>query len=182
MLLLGMPFLRHMRWPSLQTHLCCKDGACSDTVYSQYDAGCNLMDICKTALTQLILVMWLMSIARTCHRIVACPCVSSKCWLLQILRALVVLHDSNIVHCDLKPENVLLKSLESGMQSSIKVIDFGSACFENRTMYSYIQSRFYRSPEVSYVLPNYATFGSLFCFRIAISSALQLDLKALPTA
>ena len=39
----------------------------------------------------------------------------------------------------------LLKGLDSG---DIKVIDFGSACFENRTMYSYIQSRFYRSPEV----------------------------------
>lgn len=68
--------------------------------------------------------------------------------LPQILRALVVLHDSNIIHCDLKPENVLLKSLEGGLQSNIKVIDFGSACFENRTMYAYIQSRFYRSPEV----------------------------------
>ncbi len=64
---------------------------------------------------------------------------------LQILDALSVLCESNIIHCDLKPENVLLKGLDSG---DIKVIDFGSACFENRTMYSYIQSRFYRSPEV----------------------------------
>ena len=63
----------------------------------------------------------------------------------QILDALTVLRESNIIHCDLKPENVLLKGLDSG---EIKVIDFGSACFENRTMYSYIQSRFYRSPEV----------------------------------
>ena len=66
--------------------------------------------------------------------------------VLQILDALSVLCESNIIHCDLKPENVLLKGLDSG---DIKVIDFGSACFENRTMYSYIQSRFYRSPEVS---------------------------------
>ena len=64
---------------------------------------------------------------------------------VQILDALVVLRDSNIIHCDLKPENVLLRGLDNG---DIKVIDFGSACFENRTMYSYIQSRFYRSPEV----------------------------------
>ncbi|GAB5035583.1 kinase-like protein [Nannochloropsis oceanica] len=37
--------------------------------------------------------------------------------------------------------------------SSVKVIDFGSACFEGRTMYTYIQSRFYRSPEVLLGLP-----------------------------
>ena len=35
------------------------------------------------------------------------------------------------------------------MQSpQIKVIDFGSACHERQTVYTYIQSRFYRSPEV----------------------------------
>lgn len=32
--------------------------------------------------------------------------------------------------------------------SSIKVIDFGSSCYVNRKTYTYIQSRFYRSPEV----------------------------------
>ncbi|KAK9907302.1 hypothetical protein WJX75_001083 [Coccomyxa subellipsoidea] len=68
-----------------------------------------------------------------------------RVFINQILDALSVLHECNIIHCDLKPENVLLKGLDSG---EIKVIDFGSACFENRTMYSYIQSRFYRSPEV----------------------------------
>ena len=71
-------------------------------------------------------------------------CIDTSSYL-QILDALSVLCESNIIHCDLKPENVLLKGLDSG---DIKVIDFGSACFENRTMYSYIQSRFYRSPEV----------------------------------
>jgi serine/threonine protein kinase len=28
------------------------------------------------------------------------------------------------------------------------VIDFGSSCFHNKCIYTYIQSRFYRSPEV----------------------------------
>ncbi|KAI9095789.1 hypothetical protein DFS34DRAFT_661659 [Phlyctochytrium arcticum] len=31
---------------------------------------------------------------------------------------------------------------------NIKVIDFGSSCFENEKIYTYVQSRFYRSPEV----------------------------------
>ncbi|GBG80240.1 hypothetical protein CBR_g30605 [Chara braunii] len=63
----------------------------------------------------------------------------------QVLDALVVLRDANVIHCDLKPENILLKSLQP---FEIKLIDFGSACLENLTVYSYIQSRFYRSPEV----------------------------------
>ena len=33
-------------------------------------------------------------------------------------------------------------------RSAIKVIDFGSSCFLNEKMYKYIQSRFYRAPEV----------------------------------
>lgn len=68
----------------------------------------------------------------------------------QILEALVVLHDSGVIHCDLKPENILLRDLDS---TSIKVIDFGSACMEKNTLYTYIQSRFYRSPEVLLGLP-----------------------------
>lgn len=65
---------------------------------------------------------------------------------LQLLDALVTLRDERIIHCDLKPENILLRDQNSGR---VKVIDFGSACLEHKTVYSYIQSRFYRSPEVS---------------------------------
>lgn len=88
----------------------------------------------------------------------------------QILTALIVLEDANVIHCDLKPENILLvpkskkadkstnqdldkschstKSVESSdapstqKKSDVKIIDFGSACFEGHTIYSYIQSRF----------------------------------------
>lgn len=37
---------------------------------------------------------------------------------MQILDAMAVLRDSRIIHCDLKPENVLLKNVESGAQSA----------------------------------------------------------------
>ncbi|MBN3303357.1 DYRK2 kinase, partial [Amia calva] len=62
-----------------------------------------------------------------------------------ILQCLEALHRNKIIHCDLKPENILLK--QQG-RSGIKVIDFGSSCFEHQRVYTYIQSRFYRAPEV----------------------------------
>jgi len=36
---------------------------------------------------------------------------------------------------------------------NIKIIDLGSACFEGFDFFHYIQSRFYRSPEVLLGLP-----------------------------
>uniref|UniRef100_UPI00358F0871 dual specificity tyrosine-phosphorylation-regulated kinase 2-like isoform X1 n=2 Tax=Myxine glutinosa TaxID=7769 RepID=UPI00358F0871 len=62
-----------------------------------------------------------------------------------ILTCLQVLYKNRIIHCDLKPENILLK--QQG-RSGIKVIDFGSSCYEHQRVYTYIQSRFYRAPEV----------------------------------
>ena len=63
----------------------------------------------------------------------------------QILSSLNLLKQKRVIHCDLKPENILLRH---PLHSEIKVIDFGSSCFENEKVYTYIQSRFYRSPEV----------------------------------
>ena len=63
----------------------------------------------------------------------------------QLLSSLVMLKSHKVIHCDLKPENVLLAH---PAHSEIKVIDFGSSCLENEKVYTYIQSRFYRSPEV----------------------------------
>ncbi|KAL8747568.1 MAG: hypothetical protein Q9190_000552 [Brigantiaea leucoxantha] len=63
----------------------------------------------------------------------------------QLLSSLVLLKSHKVIHCDLKPENILLAH---PARSEIKVIDFGSSCMENEKVYTYIQSRFYRSPEV----------------------------------
>ncbi len=64
---------------------------------------------------------------------------------IQILNAINFLRRHRIIHCDLKPENILLKHPN---KSGVKIVDFGSSCFENEKLYSYIQSRYYRSPEV----------------------------------
>eukprot|EP00754_Rhynchopus_humris_P014411 Rhum_TRINITY_DN14385_c8_g2::Rhum_TRINITY_DN14385_c8_g2_i1::g.86089::m.86089/K08825/DYRK1; dual specificity tyrosine-phosphorylation-regulated kinase 1 len=70
----------------------------------------------------------------------------------QILKTLDFLaHPSlQIIHCDLKPENILLKKPK---RSGIKVVDFGSSCYLSKPMFKYIQSRFYRAPEVILGLP-----------------------------
>jgi len=71
---------------------------------------------------------------------------------VQILHALDFLSSDKvgIIHCDLKPENILLRNPK---RTAIKIIDFGSSCRIGKTMYPYIQSRFYRSPEVLLGLP-----------------------------
>ena len=68
----------------------------------------------------------------------------------QILRALQFAHGRGIVHCDMKPENVLLLV---GSNTKVKVIDFGSACYIGQKHFDYIQSRFYRAPEVMLGIP-----------------------------
>jgi dual specificity tyrosine-phosphorylation-regulated kinase 2/3/4 len=63
----------------------------------------------------------------------------------QMLEALAFCHSNKIVHCDMKPENVLIGP--SGFPN-VTIIDFGSSCAIGRQRYEYIQSRFYRAPEV----------------------------------
>ena len=68
--------------------------------------------------------------------------------------------DHNIIHCDLKPENILLRKKN---KSGFKIIDFGSSCFGDNKVYTYIQSRFYRSPEVIFGL-DYTTAIDMWSF------------------
>lgn len=63
----------------------------------------------------------------------------------QILSGLSFIHGVGVLHCDLKPENLLLSSYG---RCRVKVIDFGSSCFITDHLTSYIQSRSYRAPEV----------------------------------
>ncbi|KAI9590669.1 probable serine/threonine-protein kinase dyrk1 [Glossina fuscipes] len=70
----------------------------------------------------------------------------------QLCNALLFLSSPqlNVIHCDLKPENILLCHPK---RSAIKVIDFGSSCQLGQRIYQYVQSRFYRSPEVLLGIP-----------------------------
>jgi serine/threonine protein kinase len=68
----------------------------------------------------------------------------------QVLTALEYIHRLWLIHADLKPENILVKSYS---RCEVKVIDFGSSCFVDDQLTSYVQSRSYRSPEVVLGLP-----------------------------
>ena len=98
-----------------------------------------------------------------------------RVFISQLLDALVVLKEARLIHCDLKPENILLRTLQA---PSIKLVDFGSACHEEQTVYTYIQSRFYRSPEVLLGLPYTSSIDmwSLGC----IAAELFLGLPIFP--
>ncbi|KAH0827368.1 kinase-like protein [Lanmaoa asiatica] len=85
-----------------------------------------------------------------------------KVFTAQLLDALTVLKD-----CTVDP---LLQSPQ------IKVIDFGSACHERQTVYTYIQSRFYRSPEVILGIPYTSSIDmwSLGCIAVELFLGLPL--------
>jgi dual specificity tyrosine-phosphorylation-regulated kinase 2/3/4 len=68
----------------------------------------------------------------------------------QLANSLNYIHDLGLVHCDVKPENLLWTT---SRKTAIKLIDFGCCCFAEHTIFSYIQSRFYRAPEVLLGLP-----------------------------
>ncbi|OIR57878.1 MAG: CMGC/DYRK/YAK protein kinase [Amphiamblys sp. WSBS2006] len=68
----------------------------------------------------------------------------------KLLHGLVLLRSEGIAHCDLKPENILFKSFDKRV---FKISDFGSCCVSGNRRFSYIQSRFYRAPEVILGLP-----------------------------
>uniref|UniRef100_A0A0R3TBB3 dual-specificity kinase n=1 Tax=Rodentolepis nana TaxID=102285 RepID=A0A0R3TBB3_RODNA len=62
-----------------------------------------------------------------------------------VLKCLAILSEESMIHCDVKPENILLVP---GDKAHVKLIDFGSSCRESEQLYNYIQSRYYRAPEV----------------------------------
>ena len=70
-----------------------------------------------------------------------------KIFVWQILVALAELDLPNvqIIHADLKPDNIMIKEK---CHYGIKIIDFGNAFFYEPHKTKYIQSRYYRSPEI----------------------------------
>ena len=63
-----------------------------------------------------------------------------------------------------------------GNAFAVKLIDFGSACFLDQQVYTYIQSRFYRSPEILLGLEYGCEIDvwSLACIAFELSAGYPL--------
>ncbi|EOA96638.1 Homeodomain-interacting protein kinase 4, partial [Anas platyrhynchos] len=73
----------------------------------------------------------------------------------QVLVALAKLKELAIIHADLKPENIMLVD-HARHPFRVKLVDFGSACIFSEVCFikePYIQTRFYRAPEILLGLP-----------------------------
>jgi dual specificity tyrosine-phosphorylation-regulated kinase 2/3/4 len=68
-----------------------------------------------------------------------------RAFAIQLLASLAFLRQLGVIHSDIKPENVLMKHRS---KVGIKLVDFGTSMFAHEATFSYIQSRFYRAPEV----------------------------------
>lgn len=109
-----------------------------------------------------------------------------RCFAIQLLDTLQSLEDTDIIHCDLKPENVLLckqyeraelNRLDTSIEiPRIKVIDFGSSCLSRNELHAYIQSRWYRAPEIILGIPcgKSVDMWSLGCILAELFSGIPL--------
>ncbi|XP_034467854.1 dual specificity protein kinase CLK2b isoform X2 [Hippoglossus hippoglossus] len=80
----------------------------------------------------------------------------------QICHAVSFLHDNKLTHTDLKPENILFVNSEFSLiynaekkcnerrinDTTVRLVDFGSATFDHEHHSSIISTRHYRAPEV----------------------------------
>ena len=93
------------------------------------------------------------------------------CIATQILTGLNHLANIGLIHCDLKPENILFTDPS---HRTVKIIDFGSACTDFKNGFTYVQSRYYRAPEVVLGLPytNAVDMWSFACILLEMVTGI----------
>lgn len=95
------------------------------------------------------------------------PLLWSKVFIFQIAKSLAYIHNLNICHRDVKPDNILLDSVNG----QLKLADFGSAKIleKNERSVTYICSRSYRSPELIFGNEHYGVEIDLWSFGCVIA-------------
>jgi serine/threonine protein kinase len=69
-----------------------------------------------------------------------------------ILKVLVYIHSQNVIHLDLKPDNIMFKKVmkdnnQDTKNFDVRLCDFGSACWQDKHFSDYVQTAEYRAPE-----------------------------------
>ncbi|KXS19388.1 kinase-like protein [Gonapodya prolifera JEL478] len=109
------------------------------------------------------------------HGLRGMPVTLVRSWAGEVLKALGFLgrDDVQVIHCDVKPENILLKKDD---HTKVKLADFGSSVFSNNLTSNYIQSRFYRAPEVmlGYFYTTAVDMWSLGCVLVELVTGKPL--------
>ena len=104
----------------------------------------------------------------------------------QVLVALEFMHARGVIHCDVKPENIVLRRGDANARRRrVKVIDLGSSCFTTDFLSTYVQSRSYRAPEVVLGAPydGKADLWSLGCVLAELfTGQVLLRNESTPTA
>jgi glycogen synthase kinase 3 beta len=101
------------------------------------------------------------------------PKVLVQLYTYQASRALAHLHASNIVHRDIKPQNLLVDATRGHL---LKLCDFGSAARlgNNRpALVAYICSRYYRAPELIFGATGYTTSVDLWSIGCVLAEMLR---------
>lgn len=95
--------------------------------------------------------------------------------LLEIAKALQFLHSNGIIHRDIKPQNILMFSLEPKAQVHVKLTDFGTARFisdDPTTITKNVGTIAFMSPEALGRNPRIDKSADVYSFGILVWSVI----------
>lgn len=101
----------------------------------------------------------------------AIPTLFIKLYIYQVSRALAHMHAQNVVHRDIKPQNLLV---DSSTTHSLRLCDFGSAkaLTGGGDSVQYICSRYYRAPELIFGSSDYTCSIDMWSTGCALAEML----------
>lgn len=99
-----------------------------------------------------------------------------RSYVSDILKGLVLLDSLDVIHNDMKPDNLLVPIYQKNNEPKIKVMDFGLSCVRGSSNAKcpeyYIQTRYYRSPEVMLAL-DYTSASDMWSLGVIVGEMFR---------